>query len=183
MLAINFNPFPFLATERLLLRRVLATDVAEMFALRSDPETMKFIPRPLTTNHEDALAHISMINKKIENNEEISWAITLKGSDIMIGVIGYYRIKPEHYRAEVGYMILPQYMGKGIIPEAVKCVVDYGFEQMQLHSIEAIINPKNGASERVLQKCGFVKEGHFIENEFFDGKFIDTVVYSKMNDK
>lgn len=181
MLTINFSPFPILETERLLLRRVLPSDVKEMFELRSNPETMKYIPRPLLTNHEEALAHIQMMEDKIETNEGINWAITLKGDDKMLGVIGHYRIKPEHYRAEVGYMILPKYHGKGITTEAVQCVVDYGFNTMQLHSIEGVIDPENGASEKVLQKCGFVKEAHFKENEYFDGKFIDAVVYSKLN--
>jgi ribosomal-protein-alanine N-acetyltransferase len=181
MLTINFSPFPILETERLILRRVLPSDVKEMFELRSNPETMKYIPRPLLTNHEEALAHIQMMEDKIETNEGINWAITLKGDDTMLGVIGHYRIKPEHYRAEVGYMILPEFQGKGITTEAVQCVVDYGFNTMQLHSIEGVIDPENGASEKVLQKCGFVKEAHFKENEYFDGKFIDAVVYSKLN--
>ncbi|VXB92766.1 Ribosomal-protein-alanine N-acetyltransferase [Flavobacterium sp. 9R] len=181
MLTINFSPFPNLETERLILRRVLPSDVKEMFELRSNPETMKYIPRPLLTNHEEALAHIQMMEDKIETNEGINWAITLKGDDKMLGVIGHYRIKPEHYRAEVGYMILPEYHGKGITSEAVQCVVDYGFNTMQLHSIEGVIDPENEASQRVLQKCGFVKEAHFKENEYFDGKFIDAVVYSKLN--
>ena len=181
MLTINFSPFPILETERLTLRRVLPSDVKEMFELRSNPETMKYIPRPLLTNHEEALAHIQMMEDKIETNEGINWAITLKGDDKLLGVIGHYRIKPEHYRAEVGYMILPEYHGKGITTEAVQCVVDYGFNTMQLHSIEGVIAPENEASQRVLQKCGFVKEAHFKENEFYDGKFIDAVVYSKLN--
>jgi len=181
MLTINFSPFPILETERLILRRVLPSDVKEMFELRSNPETMKYIPRPLLTNHEEALAHIQMMEDKIETNEGINWAITIKGDDKMLGVIGHYRIKPEHYRAEVGYMILPEYHGKGITTEAVQCVVDYGFNTMQLHSIEGVIDPENEASQRVLQKCGFVKEAHFKENEFYDGKFIDAVVYSKLN--
>lgn len=101
MLTINFSPFPILETERLILRRVLPSDVKEMFELRSNPETMKYIPRPLVTNYDEALAHIKMMEDKIETNEGINWAITLKGDDKMLGVIGHYRIKPEHYRAEV----------------------------------------------------------------------------------
>ena len=68
MLDINFTPFPNLKTERLNLRRVVKEDVNEIFALRSDKETMKYIPRPLVKTEEDALAHIAMINEKIENN-------------------------------------------------------------------------------------------------------------------
>jgi ribosomal-protein-alanine N-acetyltransferase len=181
MLTINFNPFPNLETERLLLRRVDEKDVNEIFALRSNPETMKYIPRPLVKTNEDALEHIAMIDAKIENNEGINWAITLKDDPKLIGIIGHYRIKPEHFRAEIGYMLLPEFNGKGIIPEAVKEVVDYGFKVMKLHSIEAIIDPENFGSEKVLQKNGFVKEAHLKENEFYDGRFLDTVIYSILN--
>lgn len=181
MLAINFSPFPNLETERLFLRRVDITDVNEIFALRSDKETMKYIPRPLVKTKEDAMAHIAMIDEKIENNEGINWAITLKNSPKLIGIIGHYRIKPEHFRAEIGYMLLPEYHGRGIIAEAIKETVNYGFEIMKLHSIEAIIDPENFASESVLQKSGFVKEAHLKENEYYEGRFLDTVIYSILN--
>ncbi|MFV8369417.1 GNAT family N-acetyltransferase [Flavobacterium sp. LB2R40] len=181
MLTINFNPFPNLETERLLLRRVDNNDIQEIFALRSNPETMKFIPRPLVKTDEEALAHIAMIDTKIENNEGVNWAITFKNETKLIGIIGHYRIKPEHYRAEIGYMLHPEFHGKGIISEAVKEVVNYGFNVMKLHSIEAIIDPENQGSAKVLEKNNFVKEAHLKENEFFDGRFIDTVIYSLLN--
>nr|WP_315216450.1 GNAT family N-acetyltransferase [uncultured Flavobacterium sp.] len=181
MLAINFSPFTNLETERLFLRRVDVKDVNEIIALRSNPETMKYIPRPLVKTIEDALEHIAMMDAKIENNEGINWAITQKGNPKLIGVIGHYRIKPEHYRAEIGYMLLPEFSGKGIISEAVKEVVKYGFKGMQLHSIEAVIDPENNASAKVLEKNGFVKEAHLKENEFFEGRFLDSVIYSLLN--
>ena len=181
MLSINFSPFPNLETERLFLRRVDVKDVNEIIALRSNPETMKYIPRPLVKTTEDALEHIAMMDAKIENNEGINWAITQKGNPKLIGVIGHYRIKPEHYRAEIGYMLLPEFSGKGIISEAVKEVVKYGFKGMQLHSIEAVIDPENNASAKVLEKNGFVKEAHLKENEFFEGRFLDSIIYSLLN--
>jgi ribosomal-protein-alanine N-acetyltransferase len=181
MLTINFSPFPNLETERLLLRRVNSNDVKEIFALRSNPETMKYIPRPLVKTDEDALEHIAMIDSKIDSNEGINWAITLKDNPKLIGVIGHYRIKPENYRAELGYMLLPEYHGKGIVSEAVKEAVKYGFQVMKLNSLEAIIDPDNHASAKVLEKNGFVKEAHLRENEFFEGRFLDTVIYSILN--
>jgi len=181
MLAINFAPFPNLETERLLLRRLINEDVNEIFALRSNTEVMKYIPRPLVLTTEDALKHIEMIDEKIDSNEGINWAITLKENPKLIGIIGHYRLKPEHYRAEIGYMMLPEYQGQGIITEALNKVVKYGFDVMQLHSIEAVIDPENFASEKVLQKNGFVKEAHLKENEYYDGKFLDTVIYSILN--
>ena len=183
MLTINFTPFPNLETERLLLRRVNNNDIKEVLALRSNPETMKYIPRPLVKNDDEALEHIAMIETKIENNEGINWAITLKDNPKLIGVIGHYRIKPEHYRSEIGYMILPEFNGKGIVTEAVQEVVKYGFEAMQLHSIEAVIDPDNIASAKVLEKNNFVKEAHLKENEFYDGRFYDSVIYSLLNKK
>ena len=183
MLTINFNPFHNLETERLILRRVDNNDYKEVLALRSNPETMKYIPRPLLKNNEDALAHIVMIESKIENNEGINWAITIKGNPQLIGVIGHYRIQPENYRAEIGYMILPEFNGQGIVTEAVKEAVKYGFDIMKLHSIEAVIDPKNLASAKVLEKNGFVKEAHLKENEFHEGRFYDSVIYSILNKK
>ena len=178
MLTINFHPFKNLETKRLLLRRVSNDDVNEILELRGNPETMKYIPRPLANTKDEALAHIKMINDKIETNEGINWAITIKGNPKLIGVIGHYRIQPENHRCEIGYMILPQYNGQGIVTEAVKVVLEYGFDDLQMHSIEGIIDPNNIASERVLLKNGFAKEAHILENEFWDGKFWDTVIYS-----
>ena len=178
MLEINFHPFQNLQTERLLLRRIDKNDVQEVLKLRGNPETMKYIPRPLAKTVEDALGHIAMINEKIDSHIGINWGITIKGNPKLIGIIGHYRIQPENHRAEIGYMILPEYSGTGITTEAIQVVVEYGFERMNLHSIEAIIDPQNFASERVLQKNGFVKEAHILENELWEGKFWDTVIYS-----
>jgi ribosomal-protein-alanine N-acetyltransferase len=182
MLVLNFNPFPNLESDHLLLRRIVEGDAQEIFALRSDAENMKYIPRPLVKNHEEALGHLAMIDSGIEKNEAINWAITIKGSSKLLGIIGFYRTKHEHYRSEIGYMLLPEIHGKGIAAEAVGIVTKFGFNEMKLHSIEAVIDPRNGASEKVLQKNGFVKEAHFKENEFFEGKFLDSVIYSKLNE-
>ena len=178
MLSINFHPFQNIETERLLLRRIDENDVEEVLAIRGNPEIMKYIPRPLAKSREDALEHIVMIEDKIINNIGINWGITLKGNPKIIGIIGHYKISLENHRAEIGYMSLPETNGKGYMSEAIKAVVTYGFEQMNLHSIEAIINPENIVSEKVLQKNGFLKEAHLLENEFWEGKFWHTVIYS-----
>ena len=178
MLDFNFTPFPIIETERILLDRLTDKDVQEVFELRSNPETMKFIPRPLMKNHEDALEHIRMIDEKIENNTGINWGIRLKGNPKLLGIIGYYRMQPENYRAEIGYMLSPDHHGKGIIPEAVNRLIKYGFEDLKLHSNEGGIDPENHPSEKVLQKCGFIKEAHLKECDFWEGKFLDKVIYS-----
>lgn len=178
MLTINFHPFQNLETERLLLRRLTNDDFEEVIALRGNPETMKFIPRPLVKTKEDALEHLRMMEEKIVNNTGINWGITIKGNPKIIGIIGHYKIQPENHRSEIGYMMLPEFNGKGYMSEAIKVVLAYGFDQLNLHSIEAVIDPDNVASEKILQKIGFVKEAHILENELWDGKFWDSVIYS-----
>lgn len=183
MLEINFTPFPIIETERLLFRRVAEHDLNEILELRSNPETMKYIPRPLLRNLDDALGHYKMIDEAIQNNTGINWAVTLKGNPKLLGIIGFYKIQPENYRAEIGYMILPEFQGRGIITESIQALVGYAFSEIKLHSVEAVIDPDNIASEKVLQKCSFVKEAHFKENEFYEGKFWDSVIYSILNKK
>lgn len=178
MLTLSFTPFPVLETNRLLLRQVTIEDVNEVLALRGNPDNMKFIPRPLVTTKEIALEHIQMISQKISDNTGINWAITLKGNPKLIGIIGHYRIQPENYRAEIGYMLLPEFQNQGITSEAINLILDYGFNQLNFHSVEAVIDPENFVSSKVLEKNGFSKEAHFIENEFWNGKFWDSVVYS-----
>ena len=178
MLEFNFTPFPNLETQRLQLRRLQIKDVDETLALRSNPEIMKYIPRPLITTKEEALKFIETMDTNINSNSLINWAITTKENDLLIGMIGFYRTKPEDFRSEVGYILSGDFQGKGIITESLKRVVQFGFEEMGLHSIEAVIDPENLGSEKVLLKNNFVKEGHFKEHVFFEGKFLDSVFYS-----
>ena len=178
MLELNFNPFPILETERLRLRRVEPKDVKEVFALRSDKEVMRYIAKPLMKTLSDAEAHIKMIEEGIQKHEYINWAITLKGEDTLIGILGFYRMAKEHYRTEVGYMLDGKFHKQGIMQEAIKVVLAYGFNEMKAHSITAVIDPRNTASENILLKNNFVKEAHFKEDYFFNGEFLDSVHYS-----
>lgn len=178
MLNLNFNPFPEIETKRLFLRRLILEDAPEVLALRGNPITMQYVPRPLCKDIEQAVAHINLINENIDKNTGINWGVTIKENSKMIGIMGHYKISCENFRSEIGYMILPEYNGLGYTTEAVNAILNYGFNTLKLHSIEAIIDPNNIASERVLQKNGFVKEAHLIENEFYEGKFLDTVIYS-----
>ena len=178
MLQLNFSPFPILESERLCFRKLTITDAPEILLLRGNPETMKYIPRPLITDIDGALAHIKMINDKIDENIDINWAVTEKGSDKCIGIMGFYRTQPEHFRTELGYMITSEHWGKGYVTEAVTVLLDFAFNSLQFHSIEAVIDSRHTASERVLQKVGFIKEAHFKENFYYNNEFTDTVIYS-----
>lgn len=178
MLEINFTPFPILETKRLLLRRIDEKDLHDLFQLRSLKEVMRYIDRPLAISITDAEILLEKMNQGLENNEGIAWAITIKDNPQLIGTISYHRIEKENYRAEIGYMLHPDFWKKGIASEAIKQVLDFGFNTMNLHSIEANINPENKASSGVLRKFNFIKEAHYKENYFYDGKFLDTEIYS-----
>lgn len=180
MLEVNFNPFPILKTERLTLRQPGESDKHEMFALRSNPTLMHFVPRPLAQNVEDAAILIALINENLSKNEAINFAITITGEDKLIGMCGYHRMQKEHFRAEIGYMLHGDYHEKKVMEEAINAVVQFGFNDLKLHSIEAVISPENIASIKLIEKCGFVKEAHFREKEFVKGAFRDLLVYSKI---
>lgn len=178
MLEINFNPFPIITTPRLILRAIVAEDAEEIFALRSDAEVMKYIDRPLAKIAEEAIEFIKKNIDQIAANEGISWAISLKPGNALIGNIAFWKVDKENHRAEIGYMLHKAFHQKGIMQEALTAVLQFGFNAMHLHSVEANINPDNEASKRILLKNNFKQEAYFKENFYFDGKFLDSEIYS-----
>lgn len=177
MLAINFNIFPELSTERLLLRRFRFTDASDLLALRGDEEVMKFIPRPRAKGLGDAGLLIHRFNESIGTSEAITWAVTEKGNDKVIGTIGFVKIDKPNFRAEVGYLIRPDYQGQGLMQEALTAVMEYGVQKLLLRSMEAIVHPLNVSSSKLLIKKGFKLEASHKDFQFFEGKSLDADVY------
>ncbi|MBK0402472.1 GNAT family N-acetyltransferase [Adhaeribacter sp. BT258] len=178
MLEIELNPFTYLHTERLLLREVQETDAPEIFIFRSDDRIMQYLDREKLNSETEALEFIGKYKKAIHENEGINWGICLKDSDKLIGTIGLWRFIKANHRAEIGYSLHPDFWNKGLMREAMQAVLDYGFQTLKLHSIEANINPKNEASRKLLEKHGFVQEAYFREDYYFQGKFLDSVILS-----
>jgi ribosomal-protein-alanine N-acetyltransferase len=81
-------------------------------------------------------------------------------------------------RAEIGYAMKPEYWGNGYMYEALAKVINFGFNEFCLHSIEANVNPANASSIKLLEKLGFKKEAYFREDYLYNGKFLDTAIYS-----
>ncbi len=181
MLKVNFHPFPTIQTERLLLRRISKSDAVNLLRLRSDKNVMQHIGRPMASNLDDAAKVINVIEEALINNNGITWGVTLRGSRELVGTIGLWRIIKEHYRAEIGYLLDAKLHGKGLMNEAMKPVLEYGFKNMRLHSIEAIVSPLNVASIKLLEKNDFIREAYFKENYFFNGKFLNTYIYSLLS--
>jgi [ribosomal protein S5]-alanine N-acetyltransferase len=178
MLSPLFTPFPELQTERLLLRQMTLSDAPGVQQLRSQEEVMRYINRPLTRTLEEAERWISVIIDALEKNSGITWCICLKEAPLKhVGSIGLWRIEKENHRAEIGYMLEPTLQGKGIMYEALQKVLEYGFKELKLHSVEAQIDPRNAASAALLKKAGFVQEAYFKENCYHNESFTDTAVY------
>lgn len=179
MLEVSFSPFPQLLSERLLLRAISQNDAEQVYKLRSDATAMQFLDKAPFQSVEEASLLITKREDDLNNNVGITWAIALKENPkVLIGDIGLWRFMKEHYRAEIGYMLLPEYFRKGYMKEAITQVIDFSFNNINLHSIEANINPQNLASATLLQSVGFLKEAHFKENYYYNGRFLDSVIYS-----
>jgi len=178
MLKLNFEPFPVIATSRLLLREVTVADASPLFFLRTDAAVLKYLDKDPEKSVDETIALINQVKKNKENGDGILWGIAFKDSETVMGTICFWRMQKEHYRAEIGYALHPAQQGKGVMDEAIKAVLQYGFETMHLHSVEANVNPANEASSKLLEKNGFVKEAHFRENYYYNGRFLDSVIYS-----
>jgi [ribosomal protein S5]-alanine N-acetyltransferase len=157
MLTLKLTPFPELVTQRLVLRQLHRDDVNEIFQLRSDEKVNKLIDRITATSIEDARQFIDRILTAQVNEESVMWVITLKDDPKLIGTINYWNIVKEKDEAEVGYEMLPQYHGKGIMQETLLKVIEFGFKTLQLKTIVADPKAINERSVNLLEKCGFVK--------------------------
>ena len=156
---MKFNPFPEIVTERLFLRQINESDSDVILFLRSDKTINKFIKRAesdKTKNSLDSLNFIKKINKGIENNNFISWGITLKEDSKIIGTICLWNFSKDKKQAEVGYDLSPLFQKKGIMSEALKNVITFGFIDLRLTKIEAFTHKENESSKNLLETNGFI---------------------------
>lgn len=182
MLTLNFTKFPTLETERLILREHALSDGETLFAMRTNETVMKYIDRDRPNDLMEIKTFITKFNEGFENGDNLAWVIALKEKpNHMIGSIGYWRTDYANHRAEIGYMLHPDYWRKGIISEALIKTIAFGFEEMNLHTIKANINVENDASRQLLIKHGFVKEAHFKQDYYFRGQFLDSEIYGMLN--
>lgn len=173
----DFSYFPTLETERLILRRITPKDVADVFAIRADYQATKLnIGAPYTTV-EQAGSLIHRMQDNFMEGSELRWGVTQRGSDRVIGMIGFNYWVQADRRAAVGFDLNRQYWGQGIMSDALVAVVRFGFESMGLNRIEADCSIMNVASQRVLEKAGFRIEGRQREHYYLDGMYYDLLLW------
>lgn len=181
---INFpEKNPPLVTERLELKWPELIDAKELFEMRSDSNFTKFLARYPMKDISEAEDYIQNIHDGFKTEKGLSWKICQKGSYILIGYIGFWAIDYTHFKTEIGYGIHPNFQQQGFLTEALNAMVSYIFNQLGLHSIQANADVENIATIRLLEKCGFEKQAHFKENYFFDGQFLDSAIYCRVNKK
>lgn len=149
------SPYTAIKTERLLLRKLKHTDWEAISYLRSDTDVNKFVKRPPAETQEKAMAFIDKISNAIDTNTSLYWVITEQGKDQMLGSISLWNFSDDRKTAEVGYDLNPIAQGKGIMDEALKNIIRFGFNRLNLDNIEAYTQKNNTASINLLERNGF----------------------------
>lgn len=143
--------FPTLTTEKLILRQLSDRDVQEIYLLRSDTLINKYLDRKPCKSLEDALEFI----QKIKNNSRSYWAIEQKGIDKLVGTICLFEVSEEQKKCEIGYELLTNYQGKGIMREAAKKIIEYSIHTLGIKTIDAYSHEANRSSANLLKELNF----------------------------
>lgn len=157
MLNKILSTFPTLITERLTLRQPLERDVQEIFLLRSDTIVNKYLDRQPTATVEEALSFIRKVNENFKNNAGLYWAITQTDNEKLIGTICLFDFSDKLKKCEIGYELMPNYQGQGIMNEALKKIIEFTFRTLGLETIDASTHKDNNSSIKLLQKFNFDK--------------------------
>lgn len=173
-----------LQTERLILRPFLEEDAEAMFDnWASDPEVTKFLSWPTYKSIDDAHAILNQWLESYDNPEFYQWAIVLKELGQPIGSISVVNLDNRVDLAEIGYCIGKTWWGQGIMPEALKAVMQYLFEVVGMQRLEAGHDPENSASGAVIRKCGFRYEGTLRRRIRSNRGITDVAWYSMLKEE
>ena len=179
MTKFDFCEFPVLETERLILRQLVPEDTISVYRIRSDYRVTHYNTGAPYRRVEQALRLIHSIQDGYEEQKELRWGLVLRGDDhTVVGMCGYNYWNRHDRRASVGYDLAHAYWGQGLMPEALRAVVEFGFHAMDLNRIEADCTVENSASARVLEKLGFQPEGLQREQYFEEGRFWDLRLFA-----
>lgn len=170
--------FPTLDMERLQLREITKADAGDVFACFSNERVTRFYGQETLNNIEQAEVFIDFFANSYNEKRGIRWGIEVKGRPGIIGTIGFNAWSSKHMRAEIGYEIHPEHWRKGYTFEAVSKVIEYGFNEFGLTRVGAVVFIDNEASNQLLTKAGFQREGILRQYMYQNGKAYDTYVYS-----
>lgn len=173
-----FLRLPEIVTPRLLLRRMTMADAQDVFAYSRDPEVSRHVLWDAHRSIQDSRAYLRFIQRQYRAGEASSWGIVLRETGHLIGTIGFMWINRENRSAEAGYSLARAHWNRGYMTEALRAVLRYGFEELDLHRIEAQHETDNAASGRVMEKAGMRREGVLRGRLYNKGKFVDVALYA-----
>lgn len=166
-----FSGIPTLHTDRLSLRAMHVIDAEDMYDYAKRPEVTKFL---LWREHEDisfTRDYLSYIGTRYALGDFYDWAIIERESRRMIGTCGFTRIDTANNLAEIGYVLNPDFHGRGYATEAVKRIIDFGFSELEFNRIEARFMQGNEPSLRLMKRVGMTFEGYMRDLVFVKGEY------------
>jgi [ribosomal protein S5]-alanine N-acetyltransferase len=168
----SLSSFPELETERLFLRKAISGDARAILAVFADPAVTHFHNLSTFTCIEEALAFIDRQAKRFESGQGIRWGIAQKKDNILIGSCGFSWNQQGH-SAEIGYELASAFWKQHIMTEALRAILQFGFDTVGLQSVVAEIVLDNIASKNLLKKLGFQSQGALKQHRFWKGQHHD----------
>ncbi|GGD18492.1 GNAT family N-acetyltransferase [Flavobacterium orientale] len=169
--------FPILQTEKFVLRQFVESDLSAIFKGLSDPEVIQYYGISFKTL-EETKEQLQFFADLEANETGIWWAICSLDNQTFYGGGGFNNRSKEHKKAEIGFWLLKDFWGQGIMTEILPLLCQYGFDHLDLHRIEGFVETENFKCKKAMQKLAFNHEGTMKDCEIKDGKFISIDIYA-----
>lgn len=174
-------------TERLVIRDYEPDDIAAFHELFTNDAVMLLMPEIKSSSLDESKKYLyeAIVESHYENRRKFFFAITLKDSGAYIGEIGFSTLIDcaEGRVVNLGYFIFPEYWGQGLVTEAVRATMAYGFRSADVIKIESGCLKANGGSIRVMEKVGMTKEAEFIKHMYYNGELHDRLDYRMLKEE
>lgn len=171
-----FSKIPIIQTPRLRLRRMRVSDDGDMYEYACRESVTRYLLWDPHASREYTKRYLTVLQGMYRSGTFFDWGIEDPTKKKMIGTCGFTTFDLPNNRAEIGYVLSPDYWGMGIAPEAVMAVMEFGFASLGLHRIEAHYIFGNDRSRRVMEKCGMCFEGICRGAMLIKGKYRDIGV-------
>lgn len=167
---------PTLAGPVVELRQLVAADVPRLFEVFSDPKVMRYWSRGPFGDEGEARVLLAQIERGWRLDEFYQWGVVPTGEQQVVGTATLFRIERDHRRAEIGFALGSTRWGSGLGTAIVLKLAEFAFGPLALGRLEADVDPRNGASLRVLEKIGFRTEGFLRERYRVGGEVQDSII-------
>ena len=178
---IDSHSLPSIPSNRLVLRQLVQSDVDSLYAVFSDPRVMQYWSRLPMTERQEALELFLSIEKGRLAHEFFQWGIARQSDDIVIGTCTLFRIDQNNRRAELGYALGSAHWKQGLMNEALQGLLKFAFDSLNLHRLEADVDPRNAPSISSLHRLGFQKEGYLRERWLVGGDIQDALFFGLLH--